>query len=250
MATLEVTGLEIRYGHLVAVAGIDLRLADGEVVVVLGANGAGKSSTLNGICGALRPAGGTVVLDGRDVTGMPAHRIAKLGLVQVPEGRRIISPLTVQDNLLLGGYVVKARQRRDELLRSVYELFPILHERRERAGGVLSGGEQQMLAFGRALMSDPGLLLLDEPSMGLSPAMVEVVMDAVSEIAATRDLSILMVEQNATAALEVASRAYVMEQGEIVLEGPSAEVLADPLVLRAFLGIEEEPAVPAGIDRS
>jgi branched-chain amino acid transport system ATP-binding protein len=244
MSTLEVTGLEVRYGPLTAVAGIDLHLGDGEVVVVLGANGAGKSSTLNAICGAIRPAAGTVVLDGQDVTRMRAHRIARLGLVQVPEGRRIIAPLSVEDNLLLGAYILRSRSRREELLRSVYELFPILHERRERAGGVLSGGEQQMLAFGRALMSDPRLLLLDEPSMGLSPAMVEVVMDAVAQIAATRELSILMVEQNATAALEVASRAYVVEQGEVVLEGPSAEVANDPLVLRAFLGIEDTPAVP------
>jgi branched-chain amino acid transport system ATP-binding protein len=244
MAKLEVTGLEVRYGRLTAVAGVDLRLDDGEVAVVLGANGAGKSSTLNAICGAIRLAAGRIVLDGRDVTGLPAHRIAKLGLVQVPEGRRIIAPLSVEDNLLLGAYVLRSRSRREELLADVYELFPILHERRERAGGVLSGGEQQMLAFGRALMSDPRLLLLDEPSMGLSPAMVETVMDAVARIATTRELSILMVEQNATAALAVASRAYVVEQGEVVLEGPSAAVADDPLVLRAFLGIEDSPSVP------
>jgi branched-chain amino acid transport system ATP-binding protein len=244
MATLEVTGLEVRYGHLTAVAGIDLRLGDGEVAVVLGANGAGKSSTLNAVCGAVRPAAGRVRLDGDDITRLPAHRIAKLGLVQVPEGRRIIAPLSVEDNLLLGAYTLRGgRARRDALLAGVYELFPILHERRERAGGVLSGGEQQMLAFGRALMADPKVLLLDEPSMGLSPAMVDTVMDAVAEIARTRVLSILMVEQNATAALAVASRAYVVEQGEVVLEGPSAAVADDPLVLRAFLGISD-PATP------
>jgi branched-chain amino acid transport system ATP-binding protein len=243
MATLEVTGLEVRYGQLTAVAGIDLRLGDGEVVVVLGANGAGKSSTLNAICGAIRPAAGHVRLDGVDVARRPSHRIARLGLVQVPEGRHIIAPLSVEDNLLLGAYTLRSRARRAELLAGVYELFPILHERRERAGGVLSGGEQQMLAFGRALMADPSVLLLDEPSMGLSPAMVDTVMDAVAEIARTRALSILMVEQNATAALDVASRAYVMEQGEVVLEGSSAEVADDPLVLRAFLGISV-PATP------
>jgi branched-chain amino acid transport system ATP-binding protein len=239
MSTLEVTGLTVHYGKLQAVAGIDLTLDEGEVVVVLGANGAGKSSSLNAISGALRPSGGTIRFQGDDITKKPSHKVARAGLVQVPEGRRIIAPLTVEDNLLLGGYTVRSKARREELLASIFELFPILKERRERAGGLLSGGEQQMLAFGRALMSDPSVLLLDEPSMGLSPAMVDVVMEAVADIA-RRGLSILMVEQNATAALAVASRAYVIEQGEIVLSGTAEGVAKDPRVLSAFLGIEVE----------
>jgi branched-chain amino acid transport system ATP-binding protein len=236
---LEVTGLEVRYGALHAVRGIDLRLEQGQVAVVLGSNGAGKTSTLNAICGAVRPSGGRVRLDGRDITGKPSHRAAALGLVQVPEGRHIIGPLTVEENLLLGAYRQRSRGRVRELLGEMYELFPILGERRDTAGGLLSGGEQQMLAFGRALMSEPKTLLLDEPSMGLAPIIVDKIIESVALIA-ERGLSILMVEQNAAAAFELAHYAYVLEQGEVILEGPVDQVKDDPLVLRAFLGIESE----------
>jgi branched-chain amino acid transport system ATP-binding protein len=234
---LEVTGLEVRYGVLHAVRGIDLRLADGQVAVVLGSNGAGKTSTLNAICGAVHPVAGRVVFDGTEITGKPSHRAAALGLVQVPEGRHIIGPLTVEENLKLGAYRQRSGARVRELLRETYELFPILEERRSTAGGLLSGGEQQMLAFGRALMAEPRTLLLDEPSMGLAPIIVDRIIESVAKIA-ERGLSILMVEQNAAAAFELAHYAYVLEQGEVILEGPVDQVKDDPLVLRAFLGIE------------
>jgi branched-chain amino acid transport system ATP-binding protein len=237
MATLEVENLVVRYGQVTAVHGISLRLDEGQVVSLLGSNGAGKTSTLNALCGALQPADGRIVFDGQDITGRPSHRVARAGLVQVPEGRRIIGPLTVEENLMLGAYHQRSGSRLTALLSDVYELFPILHERRDKPGGLLSGGEQQMLAFGRALMSEPKVLLLDEPSMGLAPIMVDRVIEAVGRIA-ERGLSILMVEQNAAAAFELTTYAYVLEQGEVILEGPVDTVRNDPLVLRAFLGLE------------
>jgi branched-chain amino acid transport system ATP-binding protein len=236
--SLEVRGLVVRYGLLTAVDAIDLTVADGEVLAVLGANGAGKSSTLAAICGAVRPAAGSVALDGEDVTGHRPERMLRRGVALVPEGRHVIAPLSVQDNLLLGAHVLRSRARRREILADVFALFPVLAERRSTASGLLSGGEQQMLAFGRALMADPRMLLLDEPSMGLAPIMVDAVMGAVAHIAA-RGISILMVEQNAAAAFSVADRAAVLDQGAVVLEGPAAEIADDPLVLRAFLGLEE-----------
>jgi branched-chain amino acid transport system ATP-binding protein len=242
MPSLEVHGLTVRYGLLTAVDAIDLSVAEGEVIVVLGANGAGKSSTLAAICGATRPADGTVVFAGRDVTGRRPERMLRAGLALVPEGRHVIAPLAVEDNLLLGAHVLRSRSRRRALLDEVYRMFPVLRERRRTAGGLLSGGEQQMLAFGRALMAEPSMLLLDEPSMGLAPVMVDSVMRAVEEIAA-RGISILMVEQNAAAAFGIASRAVILEQGRVVLEGPSAEISRDPRVLRAFLGLEEPDAL-------
>jgi branched-chain amino acid transport system ATP-binding protein len=240
MATLEVSNLVVRYGPITAVGGIDLRLEEGQVAALLGSNGAGKTSTLNALSGALTPASGTIVFNGTDITGRPAHKVARAGLVQVPEGRRIIGPLTVEDNLKLGAYHQRSSARLKQLLDDAYELFPILHERRDKAGGLLSGGEQQMLAFGRALMSEPKILLLDEPSMGLAPIMVDRIIEAVSRIA-ERGLSILMVEQNAAAAFELATYAYVLEQGEVILEGTVESVKNDPLVLRAFLGLEAAP---------
>jgi branched-chain amino acid transport system ATP-binding protein len=246
MSLLEVEGLEVRYGGLVAVHGIDLTLQEGEVTLILGSNGAGKSSTLNALAGALRPSRGAVRFDGRDITRWPSHKVSRNGLVLVPEGRRIIAPLSVEENLLLGGYSVRSKQRRAELLEEMFTMFPILRERRAAAGGLLSGGEQQMLAFGRALMSQPRLILLDEPSMGLAPIIVDQIMESVTQIAA-RGVSVLMVEQNAAAALPRADAAYVLEQGEVILHGTAAEVERDPLVLRAFLGLEElEPSEVPG----
>jgi branched-chain amino acid transport system ATP-binding protein len=241
MSLLDVTGLSVRYGRIVGVRSMDLHLDEGEVVVVVGANGAGKSSLLNAICGIVPCAEGRVTFQGRDVTGRASHRTARLGLVQVPEGRKIFAPLSVEDNLLVGAYTLKDRDRRDEIMASIFEMFPVLKERRDSPGGLLSGGEQQMLAFGRALMADPKLLLLDEPSMGLAPVIVDVVTEAIGKIAA-RGLSILMVEQNAGAAFSVASRAYVLEQGRLVLEGPTAKIANDPLFLKAFLGIDHAVA--------
>jgi branched-chain amino acid transport system ATP-binding protein len=241
VSSLDVEGLIVRYGQFTAVHGIDLHVDDGEVVVVLGANGAGKSSTLNALSGAVKPAAGTVTFDGAPIAGKPSHRVARRGLVQVPEGRHVIGPLSVQENLLLGAYGTRSKARRSEILASVFEMFPVLETRRDGPAGLLSGGEQQMLAFGRALMADPRMLLLDEPSMGLAPVMIDRVMEAVRAIAA-RGISILMVEQNATAAFAVASRAYVLEQGEVVLEGPAEKVADDPRVLQAFLGLDETAA--------
>jgi branched-chain amino acid transport system ATP-binding protein len=240
MAMLEVDDLVVRYGQVTAVHGISLRVEQGQVVSLLGSNGAGKTSTLNALSGALKPASGRIVFDGEEITGRPSHRVARAGLVQVPEGRRIIGPLTVEENLQLGAYNQRSGARIKTLLSDVYELFPILHERRDNAGGLLSGGEQQMLAFGRALMSEPKVLLLDEPSMGLAPIMVDRIIDAVGRIA-ERGISILMVEQNAAAAFELATYAYVLEQGELILEGTVDTVKSDPLVLRAFLGLETAP---------
>jgi branched-chain amino acid transport system ATP-binding protein len=235
---LEVSGLVVRYGPIVAVHGIDLTLEEGQVAVVLGANGAGKSSTLNALCGAVPSAAGEVLHHGRRITGWPSHRVSRDGLMEVPEGRRIIGPLTVEENLLLGAHHVRSRSRRDELLARVYRMFPVLEERRHGPGGLLSGGEQQMLAFGRALMAEPRTLLLDEPSMGLAPAMIDRVIESVRQIAAS-GISILMVEQNANAAFEVASFVYVLEQGEVTLAGGADDVKGHPLVARAFLGLEE-----------
>lgn len=239
MLSLDISGLTVRYGHLVAVRDVDLRLEEGAIAVLLGSNGAGKTSTLNAVCGAVRPAVGVIRFRGKDITGWPAHRVARAGLVQVPEGRRIISPLTVEENLLLGAFHIRSPRRRRELKRQVYEMFPVLRQKSNVAGGLLSGGQQQMLAFGRAMMSDPKAMLLDEPSMGLAPVMVTHVMDAVRAIAA-RGISILMVEQNAAPVFELASSAYVLESGGVILAGTAEDVQRDPLVLRAFLGLESD----------
>jgi branched-chain amino acid transport system ATP-binding protein len=241
MGSLEVRALAVRYGPVEAVRGIDMRLAEGQVAVVLGANGAGKSSTVNAISGVVPCAAGSVSFDGDDITGWPANRIAAAGLVQVPEGRRVLAQLTVEENLLLGAYTVKSSARRARLLEEVYAMFPELVERRRNASGLLSGGEQQMLAFGRALMSEPRTMLLDEPSMGLAPIVIDRVMQAVESIAG-RGMSILMVEQNASAAFRVASWVYVLEQGRLVRQGRVEEVRSDPLVLEAFLGTEAVPS--------
>lgn len=239
MTAIEVTGINVRYGMVHAVRDVDLHVNEGEVVVVVGPNGAGKSSLLNAMSGLVAPSSGRILVGGSDVSRRPAHKIARLGLVQVPEGRRIFGPLTIEENLMLGGYALRDRARRDSLLATVFEMFPILAERRNSPAGLLSGGEQQMLAFGRALMSDPHTLLLDEPSMGLSPALVDRVIESIRQIAA-RGLSILMVEQNATAAFDVADRAYILDQGSVSLEGPVEVVAKNPKVLEAFLGVTED----------
>ncbi|MCM3920512.1 ABC transporter ATP-binding protein [Frankia sp. AiPs1] len=237
MSLLEIEHLRVAYGKVVALRDVDLVLEEGAITVVVGVNGAGKSSLMNAVSGLVRVSAGSVRLRGRDITNRPSHRIARAGVVQVPEGRRIFAPLTVEDNLLLGGHTIHDRRRRQAILATVYESFPVLAERRDSTAGLLSGGQQQMLAFGRALMTDPSLLLLDEPSMGLAPVMVDVIVEAIRDIAA-RGMSILLVEQNAAAAFSVASQAYVLENGEVVLSGPASTVAEDPRVLRAFLGIE------------
>jgi branched-chain amino acid transport system ATP-binding protein len=244
MTLLEISGLVVRYGQLTAVHGIDLSVERGEVVVLLGANGAGKTSTLNAISGIVPIAAGDVRFDGESLRGRAPHRIARAGVVQVPEGRRVIAPLSTRDNLVLGGYATPSK-RRAELAGTVAELFPELERLADRPSGLLSGGEQQMLAFGRALMADPTMLLLDEPSMGLAPIVVERIIAAVKAIA-ERGISILMVEQNAAAAFDVASRAYVLEQGEVTVDGDVDRLRENPLVLRAFLGVEADPHEHSG----
>ncbi len=226
---LDVKGLEVHYGGIRAVKGIDLEVKEGELVCLIGANGAGKTTTLKAIC-RLIPGSGRISYDGADISRAMVHELPRKGLVMVPEGRGIFPQLTVEENLAMGAY---ARGSADP--EKQYATFPRLRERRLQVAGTLSGGEQQMLAIARALMSDPRLLLLDEPSMGLAPMMVTRIFDVVREIAA-RGVTILLVEQNARLALELAHRGYVMESGEISLAGKAAELLNNPRVREAYLG--------------
>lgn len=233
---LSVKGLSVRYGLLTAVRDVSIELEKGEVAAILGSNGAGKSSTLNAISGCVIPVLGRVSFNGTDITGWAPHKIARLGLVQVPEGRHIVGPLTVEENLLLGANYVRPRSERRARLADVYEIFPVLKERSRSYGGLLSGGEQQMLAFGRALMARPKALLLDEPSMGLAPIAIETVRASIAQIA-TIGISVLMVEQNAELTFGLAQSVHVLEHGSVVLSGPIAKVKNDPLLVRAFLGV-------------
>jgi branched-chain amino acid transport system ATP-binding protein len=232
---LEVENLGVNYRNVVGLASVSLKVAAGEVVVVLGANGAGKSSLLKGISGLVRPSRGNVSIDGEDVTRRAAYTRARKGIALVPEGRRVFAPLSVEDNLLLGGYSLGGKSRSSGRLADMYEMFPVLHDRRRMAAGMLSGGEQQMLAFARAVMSNPRVMLLDEPSMGLSPAMAKQVFQKVGEIAG-RGIAIVLAEQNAALAFSVAERGLVLARGEVQLRGPSRELERDPGIIRAFLG--------------
>jgi len=236
MAVLELQGIEAYYGRVRALAGISLSVDRGEVVALIGSNGAGKTTTLRTISGLLTPPRGRIRFDGRDITAVPAATRVELGICHVPEGRRLFSRMTVQDNLTLGAYT---RGDGDGIQRDrerVFELFPRLHERRTQISGTLSGGEQQMLAIGRALMSRPKVLMMDEPSLGLAPILVETIFEIVAEIN-QQDTPILLVEQNAHKALEVAHRAYVLETGSIVKEGTGEELLRSEDVARAYLGM-------------
>ena len=235
MSLLEVRGLKVAYGGIQAVKGIDLNIEAGELIALIGANGAGKSSTLKTLAGMYHPAGGTVTYNGERINGVASHVLIRKGLALVPEGRGVFSRLTVEDNLLMGGYSRNDDAAVKQELVQVYETFPRLFERREQSAGTLSGGEQQMLAIGRALLGKPKLLLLDEPSMGLSPIMVQKIFDTVRHIA-RQGVTILLVEQNAKLALEVSSRGYVMESGLITLSGPAQDLLHDPKVKAAYLG--------------
>ena len=232
---LEVSGLKVAYGGINAVKGIDFSVAAGEMVTLIGANGAGKTTTLKALTGLLRPAAGSVRYNGADVTALASHRLVALGIALVPEGRGIFPYLTVAENLAMGAY-----SRRDDIAidadrEDVFALFPTLAQRRKQIAGTLSGGEQQMLAIGRALMSRPKLLLLDEPSMGLAPRLVQKIFETVRAIAA-RGVTILLVEQNAKLALEICSRGYVMESGRITLYDSAQALLANPQVRQAYLG--------------
>ncbi|MBI5936941.1 MAG: ABC transporter ATP-binding protein [Betaproteobacteria bacterium] len=234
MSLLQVEGLHIHYGGIQAVRGIDLKIDEGELVCLIGANGAGKSSALKGIVGLL-PHGGQVHYAGASLKGRPTHAIAAAGLALVPEGRGIFARLTVAENLAMGAYLRRDADAVRADYERIYQTFPRLAERRGQLAGLLSGGEQQMLAIGRALMGRPRLLLLDEPSMGLAPLMVRNIYETIQAVA-REGMTILLVEQNAHLALQVSSRGYVMESGAITLAGPSAELAADPQVRAAYLG--------------
>jgi branched-chain amino acid transport system ATP-binding protein len=232
---LRIEDLAVNYGAIQALQGISFHVEEGEIVTLIGANGAGKSTTLKTISGLLHPRRGAVVYRGKSIVGMPADAIVKMGIVHVPEGRNIFAPLTVRENLEMGAYTRSDRREIARSMERVFSSFPRLEERLSQLGGTLSGGEQQMLAMGRGLMAQPQLLLLDEPSMGLAPILVEEIFRIVTEIN-EQGVSILLVEQNAAMALSVADRAYVLETGRVVLEGPAERVREDPDVQKAYLG--------------
>ena len=235
MMMLKVDNLVVRYGGITAVDGVSLELEEHETVALIGANGAGKTTTLHTISGLLKAAGGKIFFQDEEITKVPAENLVARGVVQVPEGRQVFAKLTVEENLRLGAYLQKDKQVIRANHEKVMTLFPILQERRRQAAGTLSGGEQQMLAIGRALMSNPKLLLLDEPSMGLSPLMTQQVFDVLLELK-KQGMTILLVEQNAYEALTISDRAYIMETGNITLEGRSSELIHDPRVKDAYLG--------------
>jgi branched-chain amino acid transport system ATP-binding protein len=235
MSLLALKDLHIHYGGIKAVKGITLDVKAGELVTLIGANGAGKTTTLKAIVGLLSPASGTISYDGQEIANQPSHVIAQRGLSLVPEGRGVFPGLTIEENLAMGAYHRKDRDGIAADMAKAFERFPRLKERAKQTAGTLSGGEQQMLAISRALMSRPKLLLLDEPSMGLAPLMVQKIFEVVREVAAT-GMTILLIEQNAKLALQVSHRAYVMDGGLITLEGPSAELLSNPKVREAYLG--------------
>ena len=232
---LELKALKVAYGGIQAVKGIDLQVAEGELVCLIGANGAGKTTTLKGITGLQPIKSGTIHYAGADITGKPAFQLVRKGLSMVPEGRGVFGALTIDENLAMGAYTRDDRPAIKADVERVFGLFPRLKERRRQTAGTLSGGEQQMLAMGRALMSRPRLLLLDEPSMGLAPLMVQKVFETVIAIS-KEGVTILLIEQNAKLALEVSSRGYVMESGEITLHGAAKQLLSDPKVRAAYLG--------------
>src|SRR5438445_1246539 len=235
MALLEVDNLHVYYGQIHALKGITLHVDPGEIVTLIGANGAGKSTTLKTISGLLRPQQGRITLSGEDLAALPAHDVVAKGVVQVPEGRRIFGQLTVHENLLMGAYIRAERNGVETDLARVFTLLPRLKERRTQVAGTLSGGEQQMLAIARALMANPRLLLLDEPSMGLAPVLVEQIFHAIADING-QGMTILLVEQNAAMALSIAHRGYVLETGSVALAGTAAELSGNADVRRAYLG--------------
>jgi branched-chain amino acid transport system ATP-binding protein len=232
---LELRGVSSGYGAIEAVRGIDLRVEKGEIVTLIGANGAGKSTTLRNIVGLVKVKSGDVLFEGQRLNGIPTHKVTAMGISLVPEGRAIFANLSVQDNLELGAYLRRDRAGKAEDEERIFNLFPRLRERRRQEAGTLSGGEQQMLAIGRAMMARPRVLLLDEPSLGLAPLLVHTILEAIDQIN-REGVTVLLVEQNANAALKHSHRAYVLETGSIVMEGPSPEVAADPRVKAAYLG--------------
>lgn len=235
MAMLEIKDLEVYYGMIQAIKGISFNVNEGEVIALIGANGAGKTTTLHTISGLIAPKNGTVTFEGKDITKTPAHKIVSAGMAHVPEGRRVFASLSVLQNLKLGAYTRSSKDEIEETLQMVYQRFPRLEERKNQPAGTLSGGEQQMLAMGRALMSKPRIILMDEPSMGLSPIFVNEIFDIIKSVSAS-GTTVLLVEQNAKKALSIADRGYVLETGRIVLEGKAENLLNDESVKKAYLG--------------
>ena len=235
MAMLEVRNLEVHYGVICAIKGISFEVNEGGVIALIGANGAGKTTTLQTVSGMLKPTAGEVLFQGEDITKIPGHKIVTMGMAHVPEGRRVFAELSVYENLKLGAYTRKDKEEIAESLARVYRSFPRLEERKYQLAGTLSGGEQQMLAMGRALMSKPQIILMDEPSMGLSPILVEEIFKIIREISAG-GTTVLLVEQNAKKALAIADRAYVLETGNIVLSGDAKEMMNNDSIKKAYLG--------------
>jgi branched-chain amino acid transport system ATP-binding protein len=235
-AVLRIDGLQTYYGKIHALRGISLSVQKGQIVTLLGANGAGKSTTLKTISGLVRSAAGTITFLGKDITTTPPHDIVRMGLIHAPEGRRIFKGLSVQENLDLGGFTnVQDKAGKERRLQYIFELFPILFERRRQDSALLSGGEQQMLAIGRALMTEPKLMLLDEPSMGLAPFLIQAIMKIIRKLN-EQGTTILLVEQNAKVALKLADYGYVLETGQIVIEGDGATLRQDESIVKAYLG--------------
>jgi branched-chain amino acid transport system ATP-binding protein len=232
---LKVTDLTVNYGAIEAVRGLSFDVAAGQVVAIIGANGAGKSTTLNAIGGLLKPTRGRIELDGREITGLRSDQVARLGLAQVPEGREVLATLNVEENLRLGAYPRNDRPEIEKDLQAMFARFPILEKRRKQPAGLMSGGEQQMLVVARALMARPKLLILDEPSMGLAPLIVNQIFEILTEIHA-QGVTLLLVEQNARKALQVADYAYVLERGQLVHAAPAADLRSDPRIVAAYLG--------------
>ena len=235
MSLLKITNLQVSYGGIDALAGISFDVEEGEIVTLIGANGAGKSTTLRTISGLVKAKAGRIVYDGRDITSMNPQKIVSEGIAMVPEGRHVFDNLTVKENLLIGAYLRKDRESINEDIEHIYTLFPRLHEREWQLAGTLSGGEQQMLAVGRAIMTQPRILMMDEPSLGLAPIVVKEIFSIIRTLNET-GMTILLIEQNANAALRCSHRAYVMETGRITMSGPSADLLADKRVQYAYLG--------------
>lgn len=235
MAMLTIKDLEVYYGVIQAIKGVSFEVNQGEVIALIGANGAGKTTILHTITGLISPKKGSVLFEGNELTKMPAHKIVSLGMAHVPEGRRVFADLSVYENLRMGAYTRKDKGEIEETLEKVYDRFPRLKERRNQMAGTLSGGEQQMLAMGRALMSKPKILLMDEPSMGLSPIMVNEIFSIIQEVSDS-GTTVLLVEQNAKKALAIADRGYVLETGNIVLEGKASDLLNDDAIKKAYLG--------------
>mgnify|MGYP004464977683 FL=1 len=235
MAMLEVKDLQVYYGMIHAIKGVSFHVNEGEIIALIGANGAGKTTILHTITGLLAPKGGEVVFEGKDITKTPAHKIVELGMAHVPEGRRVFAQLSVYQNLKMGAYTRSDKNEIEESLEMVYKRFPRLEERKNQMAGTLSGGEQQMLAMGRALMSKPRIILMDEPSMGLSPILVNEIFDIIQSVSAS-GTTVLLVEQNAKKALSIADRAYVLETGKISLDGSAKDLLNDDSIKKAYLG--------------